>query len=71
MVSVRQVWNVIRDGRPRSAVELVAEVGGGTTASVTARVRDLRKPEYGEHDVRCVRGADGVPRYFLRRNAGA
>lgn len=50
-VSVRDVWRVMRDGRRRSALELVAAVGGGTAASVTARVRDLRKPEWGEHVV--------------------
>lgn len=70
MVTTRDVWRIIRDGRPRSALEVVAEVKGGTAASVTARLRDLRKPEWGEHNVSCARGPDGVYRYRLAPTTG-
>ena len=61
--TVRDVWRVLRDGRARSATENVGAIGRGTTAAVTARVRDLRKPAFGSHVVVCERGADGVYRY--------
>lgn len=57
--TTRDVWRVLRDGKPRSALDLVGAVGG-TTASVTARVRDLRKPAWGEHLVICRRDERGV-----------
>lgn len=69
-VTARDVWRVVRDGAPRSAGEIVSACGAGTTASVTARVRDLRKPEFGSHRVACERGADGIYRYRVVRTAG-
>jgi hypothetical protein len=47
---LERVWGVMRDGRWHTLAELV-ERCGGTTASVSARLRDLRKPRFGSHAV--------------------
>lgn len=68
-VTTRDVWRIMRDNKPRSLVEIVAQLQNGTTASVGARVRDLRKPAFGSHVVLRSRGADGVHRYtFISRS---
>ena len=41
-----RVLAVMQDGKPHTLDELVTRCGG-TTASVSARIRDLRKPQFG------------------------
>jgi hypothetical protein len=43
---LRRVYEVMKDGQWHSVNELVASAGG-TAASITARVRDLRKQKFG------------------------
>lgn len=45
-----RVWRVVEDGQWHSLAEL-AKLTGGTEASVSARLRDLRKPRFGSHVV--------------------
>lgn len=54
------------DGRWHTLAELVAACGG-TEASVSARLRDLRKPKFGSHDIERLRDpdADGLFRYRM------
>ena len=53
---LNRVRDVLFDGNWHTLQEL-NERCGGTTASVSARVRDLRKKRFGEYNVerRCVR----------------
>jgi len=45
-----RVWQVMRDGRWRTLQE-IAEQTGDPEASISARLRDLRKPRFGGHAV--------------------
>lgn len=63
----RAVWVILRDGSPRSSVELVNELRtrfniDTTTATATARARDLRKEKHGAH--RVVTIWDGPACYY-------
>jgi hypothetical protein len=62
----------MRDGAWRTLPEIVASCGG-TEASVSARLRDLRKPKFGRHTVERRRHPDlamsaGVFQYRLRKD---
>lgn len=46
----QRVWAVIRDGAWRTLQEL-AQASGDPEASVSARLRDMRKPKFGAHDI--------------------
>jgi hypothetical protein len=48
----------MRDGNWKTLDEIV-EACGGTVASVSARVRDLRKEKFGAHTVERIRHSDG------------
>lgn len=66
------VWQVMRDGRWYTLDELCAKTGYRSQASVSARVRDLRKHRFGGHDIeRRRRGmyepSDGLYEYRLVR----
>jgi hypothetical protein len=52
------------DGRFHTLNE-IARAAGGTEASVSARLRDLRKPKYGSRDVKRERVTGGLFRYRL------
>lgn len=43
-----RVWTVVSDGRWRTLAEIEAECGD-PQASISARLRDFRKPKFGEH----------------------
>jgi hypothetical protein len=45
---LQAVWNVMRDGQWRSLCELATQ-SGEPEASVSARLRDLRKTRFGAH----------------------
>lgn len=62
-----QLWRVFQlmsDGKWRTLAEL-AEEAGGSEASVSARLRDLRKPQYGERQVERQRVTGGLWQYRL------
>jgi hypothetical protein len=48
----RLVWRVMSDGAWHTLGELSAATGGEPEASVSARLRDLRKPRFGSHIIR-------------------
>lgn len=61
-----RVRTLMADGRWRT-LAAITEVCGGTEASVSARLRDLRKPRFGSHDIerRRVCGSDGLFEYRM------
>lgn len=63
---LRKVLELMQDGRRRSLAEIKQFVGG-SEAGVSARLRDLRKRQYGGHDVRHQRRYDGVWFYWVQR----
>lgn len=63
-----KVFSLMCDGRYRTLGEIVNAIGGGSEASVSARLRDLRKPKFGSHVVNRRRrgeGANGCFEYQL------
>ena len=60
-----RVAKAMRDGRWHTLDELVRQCGG-TTASVSARLRDLRKARFGTHTIARQRVA-GKPGLFQYR----
>jgi hypothetical protein len=68
---LRRVASLMSDGQFRTLAE-IASVAGGTEASVSARLRDLRKERYGAREVERQRVAGGLYRYRLvpRHHAG-
>lgn len=64
-----KVYAVMSDGKWRTLRE-IQSLTGGTEASVSARLRDLRKPRFGRHTVeRRRRGepSDGIWEYQVRQ----
>lgn len=61
---LQRVAALMNDGRFRTLRE-IASVTGGTEASVSARLRDFRKPKYGAREVERERIAGGLYRYRL------
>lgn len=62
---LQRVATLMGDGKFRTLHE-IATAAGGTEASVSARLRDLRKPKYGARDVQRERVSGGLFRYRLR-----
>lgn len=58
----RAVWNAMRDKRWRTLPEL-ASVLGEPQQSISARLRDLRKPRFGGLDVQRQYAGNGVWAY--------
>ena len=59
-----RVFELMRDGEWRTLEEL--RVGcGGTTQSLSARLRDLRKPRFGAYTVERRRRTAGIWEYRL------
>lgn len=48
---LKAVYDLMRDGRWRTLGEIRDAIGKGTESAVSARLRDLRKDEFGAHDV--------------------
>lgn len=59
-----RVFDLMRDGRWRSLAAIAAATGD-PEASVSARLRDFRKPRFGEHGVERRHVADGLFEYRL------
>lgn len=68
-----RVFRVMRDGKKRS-LEKIAQMashrrnkeGKDSEAAVSARIRDLRKEEFGNHDVHSERDGNGHWKYWMR-----
>lgn len=67
---LRAVWYFMADGHWRTLAE-IAEAVAAPEASVSARLRDLRKPKFGAWTVERerVREQHGLHRYRLGRHA--
>lgn len=59
-----RVFQLMSDGQWRTLAE-ISQHAGGSEASASARLRDLRKPKYGSHDVQGKRVAGGLWRYRM------
>lgn len=64
------VWQAMRDGAWRSVEEIAALVEC-KPASASARLRDLRKPQYGGWTVERAYVGQGVWRYRVVEKSGA
>lgn len=63
-----KVYELMKDQRWRTIREIADAIGAGSEASVSARLRDLRKKRFGSHNViRRHRGpaADGLYEYSV------
>lgn len=59
---MKAVWEFMRGGRWRTLAEIAA-AAGASEASVSARLRDLRKVRFGGHVVERERIGDGLFAY--------
>ena len=59
-----RVFELMKDGRFRT-LDTIASVAGGSVASVSARLRDLRKDKFGGHVVNRERRDNGLFEYQL------
>lgn len=61
-----RVYYIMRDGQWHQIQELADRVGlNATTQSISARIRDLRKPKFGGYTVEHRRLEDGLWEYRL------
>ena len=63
-----KVLACLRLGGAWTVPEIIRKIGGGTETGISARVRELRNPKYGGHDVRSGArqgAARGVYEYWL------
>lgn len=60
----QRVWECVKDGSWWTLPELAA-AARGSEAAVSARLRDLRKPEWGGHKVEREHVGGGLWRYRL------
>lgn len=60
----RAVFSVMKDGQFRT-LSLLAQMTGAPEASVSARLRDLRKPRFGGHTVNRQYLGNGLFQYQL------
>ncbi len=58
----KRVLALMSDGRWRTLAD-IAEVVPGLTTALSARVRDLRKPKFGGHNVEIERVKGGLNKY--------
>lgn len=61
---LERVYTVMRDGEWHGLSELSARCGG-SEASVSARLRDLRKPQFGSHAILRQRISNGFWLYWM------
>lgn len=66
----QRVFDLMKDGRPRSLGE-IAEATGASEAAASARLRDFRKVEHGAHIVERYHVSKGLFRYRLILNQEA
>lgn len=60
-----RVYNAMSDGKWRT-LSLIAAVTRDPEASISARLRDLRKPEFGGFKIDKAYAGDGLWQYRLR-----
>ncbi len=61
----KKVLALMSDGKWRTLREISDGIGGGSEAGVSARLRDLRKPEFGSFKVSKARIGAGLWKYKL------
>lgn len=64
----QRVWDLMRDGEWRTLAD-IAKLTGSPEASVSARLRDFRKPKFGGHTVERRRIGDRVSGWYEYRVA--
>lgn len=64
------VFNIMKDGQFRT-LSLLAQMTGAPEASVSARLRDLRKPRFGGHTVNRKYLGNGLFQYQLVAEGGS
>lgn len=62
-----RIFEVMRDGRFRT-LQAIAAATGDPEASISARLRDLRKPKFGAHTVKREYLGNGLFQYRLLLN---
>lgn len=60
----RAVFDLMRDGKTRTLCQIAAATGY-PEASISARLRDFRKPQFGSHTVTRMHHLDGIWLYTL------
>lgn len=60
----KAVYDLMSDGRWRTLARIAEQVTG-SEAGVSARLRDLRKPQFGSHNVERRRVSNGLWEYRL------
>jgi len=68
---LHQVRALMADGAWRTLGEIVAAIGGGSEAGVSARLRDLRKPKFGGFNVERRYRDRGVWEYRVKGGTDA
>ncbi len=58
-----QVFSLMSDGQPRTLEQISAALGGAPTPSISARLRDMRKPRFGAHTVEREHISNGLYTY--------
>lgn len=61
---LHRVLTIMRDGNWRT-LQQIATVAAGTEPSVSARLRDLRKPKYGSHTIERRHVSSGLWQYRM------
>jgi hypothetical protein len=61
------VWLLMCDGQWRT-LRMISDLTGHPEASVSARLRDFRKPRFGRHEVERRYIAQGLHEYRVVRN---
>lgn len=64
-----RVWALMSDGKWRTLAEISINTGD-PQASVSARLRDIRKPKFGGHAVEVIHLGRGLYQYRLVRKDG-
>jgi|SRR5215469_10796086 len=70
---LRAVYSLMIDSEWRTLKEIQAQIGLGSEAGISARLRDLRKARFGRHTVNRRRrgdGKDGLFEYQFIPNQG-
>lgn len=63
---LERVFVLMQDARWRTLAQISGEIGG-SEASISARLRDLRKEQYGGHGIERERVSGGLFRYRMTR----
>ena len=64
-----RVFSLMEDGKSRT-LDDISQITGDPTASISARLRDMRKPRFGSHKVTREYLGDGLYSYTLSVNDG-